>query len=941
MSVYANSRPSSSVVRLMVVVVVFFLGLSNWPEDGGGGGVEATTTTTPIVNPKRGNCEVEAAFHLSTVTPTWETNVTTSVDGCYSREVTSASQEVHVLHLRDAAPGGPRPPPSQVVTVHVRPVMENAVHGGPLVIVLHSDYSVNWRLVGHRLTNDTSHRIIVTKDSQVIEIRDMRVNIHRKEASGRVKHLLGWVVKRQGALTSYARIDGANHVYLKVGLTGGDAPSKCNWKRHDAVPNVEVVHREVVPTSQRQGCIASGTVGNSDRIVHVIMIHEVHGDVGHFGGDANGRPARVVVELVSRDERPVTRDVGLVLHASVPVVWVIKSEGVWGRLDVVSEGTVETPRGVRPSSSQRLSVRSEPLPNVTKELLAYTMDWFGPSFAFTEVFRANGLRVVIDDHRGDVASDKGPRSAAAIGRESSVIGFQPSRRTRPNRRMTPAEARTLVKSGTNDIIRLPNEMLEAMTVECLPQHMRVSFPRRAIEHLLLEARDLTLNQAHCSATVNETHYVLSSPFHYCGTKIKRQDDKIVYRNAVHFRFHVRKVASKSIVGRSTSSSDVGPPFDDEDNAEVGSGAGALPVASSSFEPSSEPTALNFQCEYMSPGGSTNVLDEVPNVEPNNRGDAPSPIANRDIFSMELFRDPSYVRSISLAEYPLTPSERDVLYVETRLKTGPALRVVTDECWLSESNDASATENRIRLIRNTCPVGPTVKFETSSHVHDDGSHRFSFQMVAEYAEHPFLYLHCELAICTTNASRPIHGRTLKVCVDPHDYCVTASLRSYVTGPLGTHHTKFTRGPFQVKRSDAASSSSSSSSSAAAAAAAAASPTALRIIPFQSTAPFHSQAKVEVTGVGGKFGGLSETIDVRCTLPEQQAVIILGLSTVAVIGIAFASFIIGVGLSAALYCIYLKTDPYRRSQNARVTHDSGYDLSGHSSGSTPSSQSPMTA
>ncbi|KAK8374019.1 hypothetical protein O3P69_012733 [Scylla paramamosain] len=78
-------------------------------------------------------------------------------------------------------------------------------------------------------------------------------------------------------------------------------------------------------------------------------------------------------------------------------------------------------------------------------------------------------------------------------------------------------------------------------------------------------------------------------------------------------------------------------------------------------------------------------------------------------------------------------------------------------------------------------------------------------------------------------------------------------------------------------------------------------------------------------------------------KTQIVVLRGLSTEMVVGIALASFIIGVCLTATLWVIHMKTDPRRqkRTDSSSAPRNSGYDLSAHSGSSTPSSQAPMTA
>ena len=64
-----------------------------------------------------------------------------------------------------------------------------------------------------------------------------------------------------------------------------------------------------------------------------------------------------------------------------------------------------------------------------------------------------------------------------------------------------------------------------------------------------------------------------------------------------------------------------------------------------------------------------------------------------------------------------------------------------------------------------------------------------------------------------------------------------------------------------------------------------------------------------------------------------VIMLGVSTEVTVAIALASFVIGVGLTAVLWCIHMRTDPYRRvsSGKSRTGRSSVVGVTGAKCGS----------
>ncbi|PSN47118.1 hypothetical protein C0J52_14484 [Blattella germanica] len=95
--------------------------------------------------------------------------------------------------------------------------------------------------------------------------------------------------------------------------------------------------------------------------------------------------------------------------------------------------------------------------------------------------------------------------------------------------------------------------------------------------------------------------------------------------------------------------------------------------------------------------------------------------------------------------------------------------------------------------------------------------------------------------------------------------------------------------------------------------------------------------------------------RRRVPSLQAegrpkIIYVGVSTEVTVGIALASFVIGVGLTGALWCIHMKTDPFRRQVDKQLPGSravvgtgvvTGCNLSPHSGCSSTNSQAAMTA
>ncbi|GAB6021939.1 Transforming growth factor, beta receptor III [Chamberlinius hualienensis] len=821
-------------------------------------------------------CEVKTAFNLPAVVPMWEEEI--SVVGCFSNRTTLKGQEVHVLHLKTIE-GWPAP---KVVTVHIRPADDYSIYKKPLILLLHSEFTVSWKLVGERLNNSTYHQVIVTDVSQVIENRDMQLNIRRR-FNGKIKRLLVWLNKRFKTLTSYAKIEGANYIRLKLGVKNGEVATACDVNSRRGVPHVTAFSQDAIPVINRKGCVARCNYRASNSIVHIIKINETHRS--SFLRGIN----RVKVNINSRMNHSPDRNVTLILHTSLPAEWTLISDGTKGPLNIITEGNVITPKNIL---SPKMQVHIKHLPNNTNDLMSDCVNWFGPSFTYTEIQRANLVRIFVDGSDEEAPPPKlvefystnvlKPRAIAG-NRDMVRSHLRHGHTTRVG-----SETHILANSKrpmkANDIIRMPSVMLyDVMVVECLPQHMRVSFPRISMEQLGLQPEHITLIDSRCTVSVNNTHYVLSSSVDDCGTKKSVNDDKVIYKNAIHFHFQMQKIGSLYSSWPEMESTTL--PIDDEDGGETGSGSSGIPD-------SSEAKTLEFQCDYLHQDSSFQI--KGPSL-------SSSLTASRELFSMKLARDPGFIKPITSREYPLLLVEQELIYVETRFNAGN-LQVVTGDCWLSENDDPKATMVN-KLITNGCPTGPSVQLESRK---DSVSNRFSFILDTEYTKYATLFLHCKLGICSSAKS---HGnkRSLKLCIDPEYVCKTDVLKSYMEVSGGTHQNIFSRGPFTVNK---------------------------RPKNSLTNVPFTKQGKLDVEVLGG------QTIGVRCTIPEPQSVIIIGLSTETVVGIAFTTFLIGLGLAAVLWCIYVKTDPLRNIHNHPSRHHSGFDLSGHSGSSTPNSQSPMT-
>lgn len=863
-----------------------------------------------------------------------------------------------MIYLKNEASLSSSPPE---VTVHVQPSSSQGVHSGLLILILHAQRPVHWRVVAERIATvgHQHHTIVVTGSSQLIENRDLPVVVSNRQEKviGRV---ITWVTKRFRAVTSYAEVTDSNNIFLKVGVAE-NAPEECNLDGKMTSPNVEALLTEIIPTNERAGCLVATSREFQRPEVHVIHVRsEIKVPDEIFANDSSlvatlPPPQIVVVEVRPRYSQDVENNMILVLKAHQRVIWQVRSERIRGALKIVTEDPVE--RSIVPTS-HLIHVKTEELPVSTDALIFYADNKYGPLLSYLEVNKANKFTVFTDDESiitefftETVSSTSPPPPPMLISPEVKMprqtnwpLGKQlppnmPSPKdfikaqlgTIRSSRLTGVQVLVKSKGRINpeDLLRMPNVLLmDAMQVDCLPQHIQISFPRLTLEHLGLQGGDtMTLNDPKCKVLANDTHYYFDAYFKECGTDVNHASDRIVYKNAVNFHFRAKKVAlgtTSSIIRESDLL------VDDEDHGVEG-GSGTQPrdewakkeEASKDADALSKPKTLEFQCEYLTMDPSSIIPIENSNIV--------SP--HWQIYGLDLYRDQDYRSSVKSDDFPVNVIENERLYVESRIDAGPNLRVVTEQCWLSNSSDSSSEDVRVPLLRNTCPAGLSVQLERVSAPQlglrpmDDSAdapavttmrqwNHFSFQAGSEYLKYGALYLHCTLGVCSVNLQHT--AGNLKKCLNLEEFCLSNSLRPYLDRRLGTNHEILTRGPIHVIPK----------------------PT-LQEKTYQdllsSLAPFLARDK--------KPDANKALVDVESRgndrIQDSPQIILIGLSTEAVVGIAFASFVIGAGLTAILWFIHLRTDPLRNARScANAPHHSGYDLSAHSGSSTPSSQVPMT-
>lgn len=875
------------------------------------------------VEGRSSGCHVRSRFHSPYVTPLLEH--VSSVIGCTSKEITSKSQEVHVLSLENtgvnvSSTSGYLPN----VGLKVMPKIQHSTHAGPILLVLHSTVPVMWQLEVERLSENSRIGVVVTNQSQVVSAVS-RLSRQRKRPPS-LGRLLGWVRHKYGALTSLSRINMANSVTLYVGLDD-KAADTCNTSSTIPPGNIRAVHVQPQATS---GCVTDRSIRDPNRDIHIVELL------------STSTTSEVTIHLQPQGHVQTTidapvlhRNLLLVLKCHVPLTWLIESWGIQGTLDVVAEHEV---KGLSLPKYQILRVQTQQLAADTPGIMEDVQLAYGTVTTFTKAHVANRVNMIIvgkaDGNEYNIQSDSSlilshtpphlPQSAASVSPQPYPDASTP---THPyhilqSKEKLLKEMRELpgIKAGDNtpylfpkfetqwenrDLERTPSmQLIREMAMDCLGDRVRVSFPRDRVETImdqLLGREDgrlkVTLSDPKCGAFRNLTHIILESTWDGCGAKLVTEGRNRAYYNQVIFWADRR---SRKILSSLQSSHALETLIDDEDvGPEDGSGSDTLSSKSIKRREAHILVPLSFQCIYNITGmGDSYKYSEG--------------MAHPHIYKMNLFLDKNFTNPIPNHAFPITVTANDYIFVESSVEAGPHMCVMVDECWLSRTNDPyHTTAKKSILIRNSCPADLSVEIiQAASCItlsrHPSGQ-RFSFQLSEDFVNED-MYLHCQLSVCATLTNIQLGG--IRKCFDPQDYCVTQSLKPFLDGPLNRHFSLEVGGPFHIvskSRSDKKDSENNGVSS------------------LENSE--WSRGKEDVS----------------------QQIILVGLSTEAIVGIAFASFVIGAGLMAILWVIHLQTDPMRQRRNppqhmshppSHHHHHSGYDLSGHSGSSTPSSQAPMT-
>ncbi|XP_060081983.1 transforming growth factor beta receptor type 3-like [Ylistrum balloti] len=417
----------------------------------------------------------------------------------------------------------------------------------------------------------------------------------------------------------------------------------------------------------------------------------------------------------------------------------------------------------------------------------------------------------------------------------------------------------------------------AIHAECHPErHMIVAFSKLIQQNFGLEIDQLTLRDPACKAGTNETHVILGLSPSNCGTQATVTDGNTFYNNVL-------------LVHRSSADGleEVGSGYDALSDNEISGSGSHDPKSETYFDDEDfqrDAIRIEVMCQFIEHEG-------ISDSQLTTQTDTSWTQSNRS-FSIKLYR--SSVMKEPVYRFPMTVSPYSYIYVEVDMQPVEHLQVMIHSCWLSNHMDKQ-TDQTVTLIENGCRK-PSVRWITNqsflgaswgSNVY---AQRFSFNTGDHFHA---MFLQCRLGVCSRNTELA-QGIP---CGD--EMC--GKIDNNMSGKL------IVRGPLEISGQKEPPEPSRK--------------TIIKPPINQGVIPKAEQSKPRDSNI-------------RHNSNHADTIVIEGLDSGTVVGIAFAAFIIGVLLMAALWFIHTHTGPIKHAVASR-----GGVLSG-SGESTPMSTAPIT-
>ncbi|KAK6195625.1 hypothetical protein SNE40_001013 [Patella caerulea] len=420
--------------------------------------------------------------------------------------------------------------------------------------------------------------------------------------------------------------------------------------------------------------------------------------------------------------------------------------------------------------------------------------------------------------------------------------------------------------------------------QCADGKMTIYIPNYLLQEWALVKQQITLLDKSCGAEQNNTHIILQTSLTGCNTKYIQIDDNYVYSNAIVI--HAASVTDNLL-------------------EDLGSGWMDPTEMSGSGTNDDSPATYVDDEDYQSRKVEIDVQCEQTIAPPSRKPDTSIVTDNTDykleLFASEFFANP--LKTASSSPVPIAVDTR--VYIQASIISDIPLKVEVENCWLSPSDSKaskSLIENGEQLIINGCAYDESLHWNNFNpggsankhYRHLDPYSRFSFPL-RDYFNGQDTYLYCELSQCQMHVLDS--SIDIPQCsTSPREHC-KQHLPGELSRAANTHNTAYTKilviGPIAITG-----------------------------IPLSSG-----------DNSGYKTDGATSSTESNNNQP-QQSVIIEGLDSETVVGIAFAAFAIGILLTGTLWFIHTHTGPAKHVLSSHGSTETTGEI-------TPNTQLPMSA
>ncbi|KAM4023345.1 transforming growth factor beta receptor type 3 isoform 2-T2 [Anomaloglossus baeobatrachus] len=307
------------------------------------------------------------------------------LSGCASKGTIRQPQEVHIINLKCVEEDPCRS--AHEVTLHLTPIATVLSHDKPLVFILNSPRPVTWKLKTARLVANIPRFFFVSQDSTVqYEAGSLSLNTQTevKLLPSENEALLQWTTTNYGAVTSFTEMKMTNYIDIKVG-EDNTLPATCNIQKNFI--SLNYLGRYLEPQS-----VEACELGEEEnRLVYIIELDSPSAKpYSSFQVD-------IIIDISPRlPDAILVKNLVLILKCQKSVNWVIRTNNIHGKLEIVTPDSVTFSK----DSEKSLFTSKQVIPNIpaTPELLIkWSSDETYPATSYIHVPVANKFHIKLDD----------------------------------------------------------------------------------------------------------------------------------------------------------------------------------------------------------------------------------------------------------------------------------------------------------------------------------------------------------------------------------------------------------------------------------------------------------------------------------------------------------------------------------------------------------------